>query len=149
MRNGAGRNSAMRGAQRSRSSNAWRITPASAYRILNLAPVVGADDALRRRLRPALEAMAAEISETVFLAVPSGGEVYFLDATESPRTLRAASQRRQCKPRVGSAIGLLFLAFIPALRRRMEATHADRVGPATAAEIDAIPARGHALDRAN
>lgn len=118
-------------------------------RILNLARVAGDDDALRQRLRPALEAMAAATAETVFLAVPSGDEVYFLDAIESTRTLRAASQRGQREPMAGSAIGLLFLALMPALRRRMFATHADRIGPGIAAEIEAIAARGHALDREN
>ncbi|MDT0684594.1 IclR family transcriptional regulator [Roseicyclus sp. F158] len=118
-------------------------------RILNLARVVGDDDALRHRLRPALEAMAAETSETVFLAVPSGDEVYFLDAIESRRALKAASQRGHREPMAGSAIGLLFLAFIPAIRKRMFDTHADRIGPGIAAEIDAIAERGYALDHEN
>lgn len=118
-------------------------------RILNLARVVGDDDALRSRLRPALEEMAARTSETVFLAVPSGDEVYFLDAIESPRTLRASSQRGERQPMAGSAIGLLFLAFLPALRRRMFEIHTPRIGPGIAAEIEAIAARGHALDREN
>ena len=46
-------------------------------RILNLARVAGNDGELRRRLRPVLERLAEEIGETVFLAVPSGDEVYF------------------------------------------------------------------------
>lgn len=118
-------------------------------RILNLARVVGDDDALRRRLRPVLEEMAARTFETVFLAVPSGDEVYFLDAIESPRTLRASSQRGERLPMAGSAIGLLFLAFLPALRRRMFEVHAHRIGPGIEAEIEVIAARGHALDREN
>ena len=85
----------------------------------------------------------------VFLAVPSGDEVYFLDAIESPRTLRASSQRGERQPMAGSAIGLLFLAFLPALRRRMFEIHTPRIGPGIAAEIEAIAARGHALDREN
>ena len=118
-------------------------------RILNLARVAGDDDALRRRLRSALETMATETSETVFLAVPSGDEVYFLDAIESPRALKAASQRGHREPMAGSAIGLLFLAFIPALRRRMFDTHANRIGTGIAAEINTIAERGYALDREN
>ncbi|MBY6091773.1 IclR family transcriptional regulator [Maritimibacter alkaliphilus] len=118
-------------------------------RILNLARVVGDDDALRRRLRPTLEQMAARTSETVFLAVPSGDEVFFLDAIESPRSLRASSQRGERLPMAGSAIGLLFLAFLPALRRRMFEVHAHRIGPGIEAEIGTIAARGYALDREN
>jgi len=118
-------------------------------RILNLARVAGDDDALRQYLRPALEAMAAKTAETVFLAVPSGDEVYFLDAIESTRTLKAASQRGDREPMAGSAIGLLFLAFIPTLRKRMFDAHADRIGPGIASEIDAIAERGYALDHEN
>ncbi|MCA0964705.1 IclR family transcriptional regulator [Salipiger bermudensis] len=118
-------------------------------RILNLARVVGDDDALRRRLRPTLEQMAARTSKTVFLAVPSGDEVFFLDAIESPRTLRASSQRGERLPMAGSAIGLLFLAFLPALRRRMFEVHAHRIGPGIEAEIGTIATRGQALDREN
>ena len=118
-------------------------------RILNLARVAGNDGELRRRLRPVLERLAEEIGETVFLAVPSGDEVYFLDAIESLHTLKAASQEGDREPMEGSAIGLLFLAHIPALRKRMLATHADRIGPGIESEIEAIGERGYALDLEN
>jgi IclR family acetate operon transcriptional repressor len=118
-------------------------------RILNLARVAGDDDALRQHLRPALEVMAARTTETVFLAVPSGDEVYFLDAIESTRALRATSQRGHREPMAGSAIGLLFLAFAPALRKRMFDAHADRIGSGIESEIDAIAERGYALDHEN
>lgn len=118
-------------------------------RILNLARVAGNDGALRRRLRPLLEEMAEQIGETVFLAVPSGDEVYFLDAIESLHTLKAASQEGHREPMEGSAIGLLFLAHIPALRKRMLQTHTDRIGPVIESEIDAIAERGYALDLEN
>ncbi|TPW26278.1 IclR family transcriptional regulator [Pararhizobium mangrovi] len=118
-------------------------------RILNLARVAGNDSGLRRTLRPALEAMAEQTGETVFVAVPSGDEVYFLDAIESLKPLKAASQEGQRTPMVGSAIGLLFLAHIPSLRRRMLGPHADRIGPSIDAEIDATAERGYALDQEN
>ncbi|MBP0617600.1 IclR family transcriptional regulator [Jiella mangrovi] len=118
-------------------------------RIQNLARVAGDDDRLRRDLRPALEAMTEETGETVFLAVPSGDEVYFLDAIESRQTLKAGSQAGERLPMAGSAIGLLFLALIPQIRNRMLQTHSDRIGPKLEAEIEAIAKRGYALDQEN
>ncbi|WP_019952652.1 IclR family transcriptional regulator [Kushneria aurantia] len=118
-------------------------------RILNIARIAGDDSGLRRRLRPHLEAMAAHSGETVFLAVPSGDEVFFLDAIESPEALRTASQQGERTPMEGSAIGLLFLAFMPMLRQRMLALHTDRIGSAITEEIESITARGYALDEQN
>lgn len=118
-------------------------------RILNLARIAGDDSVLRRRLRPRLEAMATEFGETVFLAVPSGDEVYFLDAIESLQTIRAASQEGERTPMAGSAIGLLFLALIPSLRRQMWRVHAERIGPSIEAGIAAISECGYALDEEN
>ncbi|SPJ32516.1 IclR family transcriptional regulator [Kushneria phyllosphaerae] len=118
-------------------------------RILNLARIAGDDSGLRRRLRPRLEAMAEASGETVFLAVPSGDEVFFLDAIESPQTLRASSQQGERTPMEGSAIGLLFLAFMPMLRQQLLSLHASRIGPGIVGEVDRIAARGYALDEEN
>ncbi|MBP0617773.1 IclR family transcriptional regulator [Jiella mangrovi] len=118
-------------------------------RIQNLARVAGDDDRLRRDLRALLEAMAEESGETVFLAVPSGDEVYFLDAIESRETLKAGSQSGERLPMAGSAIGLLFLAHIPRIRQRMLETHADRISLNLELEIEAIAQRGYALDQEN
>jgi IclR family acetate operon transcriptional repressor len=49
----------------------------------------------------------------------------------------------------GSGIGLLFLAFVPALRKRMFEAHADLIGSGIESEIDAIAERGYSLDHEN
>ncbi|RJS94922.1 IclR family transcriptional regulator [Salinisphaera sp. Q1T1-3] len=118
-------------------------------RILNLSRVVGDDRGLCRQLRPTLEAIARETGETVFVAVPSGDEVYFLDAIESQKPLRASSQAGERQPMAGSAIGLLFLALDPGLRRHGMDVHADRLGPSLDRTLETIAARGYALDQNN
>ncbi len=109
-------------------------------RILNIARVAGNDDRLRARLRPVLEALHSETEETVFLAVPSGDEIYFLDVIESPQLLRVRSQMGERVTMAGSAIGQLFLAHNPALRIRTSGA------AALDTELDRIAAHGYALD---
>ncbi|MDQ0472944.1 IclR family transcriptional regulator [Labrys wisconsinensis] len=118
-------------------------------RILNLARIAGDDGALRNRLRPALEAIAAKTGETVYLAVASGDEVYYLDAIESPQTLRTASPIGVRERLEGSAIGLVFLAFMPGLGQRVLATRADALGPDIRAEMENVARVGFALDLEN
>lgn len=118
-------------------------------RILNLARITGDDGALRTRLRPVLEAIAVKTGETVYLAVPSGDETYYLDAIESDRMLRTASPGEARLRLEGSAIGLVFLAFMPGLGKRVLATRADALGPDIQSQIDAVERVGFALDLEN
>lgn len=115
-------------------------------RILNLARIAGDDGALRARLRPVLEAIAEKTGETVYLAVPSGDETWYLDAIESGQTLRTACPVGVRERLEGSAIGLVFLAFMPGLGKRLLATRADALGPDIRARIDAVERVGFALD---
>ena len=115
-------------------------------RILTLTRVIGDDDALRSRLRPCLNAIAEKTRETVFVAVPCGKEVYFLDAIESDRPLKAASPLGQRSPMAGSAIGMIFLAFIPRLREALTSLHAEQRPAPMEAEIQQIYQQGYALD---
>ncbi len=111
-------------------------------RILNLARIAGDDGALRSRLRPALEAVARRTGEMVYLAVPSGDEVYYLDAIESSQPLRAgACPIGVREPLEGSAVGLVFLAFMPGLGKR--------VLPQILSKIKTVATRGFALDLEN
>jgi IclR family acetate operon transcriptional repressor len=111
-------------------------------RILNLARIAGDDGALRSRLRPALEALARRTGEMVYLAVPSGDEVCYLDAIEPcPIGVR--------EPLEGSAVGLVFLAFMPGLGKRVLASRADALGPQILSEIKTVATRGFALDLEN
>ncbi|WP_342659075.1 IclR family transcriptional regulator (plasmid) [Sphingomonas sp. NY01] len=114
--------------------------------ILNLARIAGDDGNLRRRLRPTLERIAVATGETVYLAVPSGDETYYLDCVESGAVLRTTSQTGMRERLEGSAIGLVFLAFLPGLGRRLLAARAEALGPAIVDEIAAVATRGYALD---
>jgi IclR family acetate operon transcriptional repressor len=117
-------------------------------RILNLARIAGDDGALRSRLRPALEAVARRTGEMVYLAVPSGDEVYYLDAIESSHALTAgACPIGVREPLEGSAVGLL--AFMPGLGKRVLASRADALGLHILSEIKTVATRGFALDLEN
>ncbi len=119
-------------------------------RILNLARIAGDDGALRSRLRPALEAVARRTGEMVYLAVPSGDEVHYLDAIESSQPLRAgACPIGVREPLEGSAVGLVFLAFMPGLGKRVLASRADALGPQILSKIKTVATRGFALDFEN
>lgn len=115
-------------------------------RVLNLARIIGDDNSLRTRLRPTLENIANKVSETVYLAVPSGDEVYYLDAIRSPQALKVGSPVGKRERLEGSAIGLVFLAFMPGLRNRVMATRADALGPCICDEIESVVKRGYGLD---
>lgn len=115
-------------------------------RIQNLARIAGDDGALRVRLRPVLEAIARTTRETVYLAVPSGDETWYLDAIESGQTLKTACPVGVRERLEGSAIGLVFLAFMPGLGKRVLATRADALGPDILSEIDKVERVGFALD---
>lgn len=109
-------------------------------RILNIARVAGNDAQLRERLRPVLEAMYEATAETVFLAVPSGDEIYFLDAIESRQLLHVAGQPGERVSMTGSAIGQLFLAHNASLRARTQ------VPPQMRQELDRVAREGFATD---
>ena len=119
-------------------------------RILNLARIAGDDGALRSRLRPALEAVARRTGEMVYLAVPSGDEVCYLDAIEASHALKAGACPIGIRePVEGSAVGLVFLAFMPGLGKRLLASRADALGPQILSEIKTVATRGFALDLEN
>lgn len=109
-------------------------------RILNIARVAGNDAELRETLRPKLEALFEMTGETVFLAVPSGDDIYFLDAIESRKLLHVAAQTGQRVTMIGSAIGQLFLAYNPSLRARTEISQDLR------RNVEDIARRGYAID---
>ena len=118
-------------------------------RIQNLARIAGDDGALRVRLRPVLEAIARKTGETVYLAVPSGDETYYLDAIESGQVLKTTSPAGVRERLEGSAVGLVFLAFMPGLGKRVLATRADALGPDILSEIAMVERAGFALDFEN
>ena len=68
---------------------------------------------IRRHARPVLESLAASLGETVHLAVLEGGTVRYLDAVESPRTLRVASRTGSVLAANCTASGKALLAELP------------------------------------
>ncbi len=63
--------------------------------------------------RPVLEATAAELGETLFLAGPRGGSLRVLDKVEGSGFLRAAPRVGEAVPLHATAVGKLVLAYAP------------------------------------
>ncbi len=101
----------------------------SAYRlgqqILNLSRTTGDDDALRRHARPLLSAVADRFGESVYLVVPCGNELYYLDGVEMPNNPTLHSRLGLREPLSGSAVGLVLGAFMPAVRHSLIARAQD------------------------
>nr|WP_194298778.1 IclR family transcriptional regulator [Acetobacter fallax] len=117
-------------------------------RILNLARIVGDDASLRDRMRPTLEAIAHESGATVYLGVPSGDEAAYLDILDPHAPDIAAARMHRRETLEGSAVGLVFLAFVPGLARRVMSTRANALDGDIPGEIETVRIRGYALDLA-
>ncbi|MFT8717802.1 IclR family transcriptional regulator [Acetobacter sp.] len=117
--------------------------------ILNLARIAGNDSATRAKLRPTMEAIARRTGHTAWLAVPAGDEVAYLDIVDfrHPEATSAPAPFREKLE--GSAVGLIFLAFIPGMAKRLAATAADMPDHATRERIEETRAKGYALDLEN
>jgi DNA-binding IclR family transcriptional regulator len=70
-------------------------------------------DPLVAAARPALEAEARALGETVFLTAARGGRIAVLEKAEGAGFLRAAPQVGATVPVHATAVGKLFLAFAP------------------------------------
>lgn len=115
-------------------------------RILNLARIAGDDHLLRDRIRPVLEIIAQESEATVYLGVPSGDETAYLDIVDLGDPNIAASRLMNREKLEGSAVGLVFLAFVPGLGQRVLTTRSNALNDATLAEIENVRIKGYALD---
>ncbi|GBQ63243.1 IclR family transcriptional regulator [Komagataeibacter swingsii] len=114
-------------------------------RILNLARIAGDDNALRARLRPVMLAIARDSGMTVYLAVPSGDEAAYLEVVECAGA--AMDGRPPLHEQLeGSAVGLVFLAFVPGLRKRVMATRVGALDAQALSRIEAVRAKGYAID---
>lgn len=115
-------------------------------RILNLARLMADDQTLRTRLRPVLEEIARTTQATVWLAVPSGDEASYLDIVNlhAPHSVTPELFNRQVL--AGSAVGLVFQAFVPGLGRRVLSRCPPAQYAAHLASIEAVRAQGYALD---
>jgi DNA-binding IclR family transcriptional regulator len=111
---------------------------------------------LPERVRPALEALRAELEETVDLAVLDGPQLRFVDQLPAPHRLRAVSAVGEAFPLHCTANGKALLAALPRERAlALLPARLPRFTPATivsraalVAELDAIAATGGlAFDR--
>jgi len=135
------------------------VVPASPNGRVRLGPMLARLAAasrgdLRDELHPSLQRLAAEVGETVDLAVLEGANVRFLDQIPAPHRLRAVSSVGETFPAHCTANGKALLAALPRdqaerlLPRRLTAytprTIASR--PALWAELDAVRDAGVAYD---
>lgn len=115
-------------------------------RIMNLARIVGDDARLRASFRPILEMIAARSAESVYLAVPSGDQVFYIDGIDAGDPNRSSNRIGARQSLEGSAIGTVFLAFVPELRERILSVNAALPPSQNAKEIEAARVRGFAVD---
>lgn len=87
--------------------------------IQNISRATGDDNALKGLLRPTLHRIAEKSKETVYLAVLNGDEVCCLDAVETTQMRTRPIGERE--PVSRSAVGQIFLAFVPGLFERLKA----------------------------
>lgn len=115
-------------------------------RILNLARIMGDDHLLRDKVRPILEAIARDSKATVYLGVPSGDETAYLDIVDLEDPNIAASRLKNREKLEGSAVGLVFLAFVPGLGQRVLTTRANALNDNILTDIENVRIKGYALD---
>ncbi|MER6170380.1 IclR family transcriptional regulator [Streptosporangium sp. NPDC001681] len=108
-------------------------------------PRVEAEQALRARVRPVLEAIARQTGETTYLAFAAGTDYLCADAVLSTEPLHLTVTAGEREPLLGTAIGHALLADDAALAARIESNdpaawtrHAESVRDAHA--------RGFAID---
>lgn len=114
---------------------------------------VGNRIGLRAQALPHMNALAAEIGETVHLAIPDGNSVVLIERIDSPHPVRAVAPLGARSPLHASSNGKAVLAFVPQeqaneyLARNLEAltsktiTNAERLKK----ELDAVRNRGYAV----
>lgn len=130
-----------------------------AYRLGGLALVIGAramgDLDLRRAARPHLEQLVAETGETVHLSLLSEDKALCIDKLDASRSMRMASFIGFLDPLHCSGVGKALLAFqdepvrndlLARLRFEPHTPHTITDRPGLVAQIEAIRARGYAID---
>lgn len=100
---------------------------------------------LRKRARPALEALWKETGESVLLNVPDGGRFIVIDVLESPHYLRAAPPVGLVVPAKASATAW---AMLPYMASEQQLEFLDEPPDATMLrEFSETVARGYAISR--
>jgi IclR family acetate operon transcriptional repressor len=130
----------------------WQLS----YRLLQIVGVQLERTSLPRLARPYLEQLAAETRETVFLAVPSRGEIVYLDKVQTDLQLQLNVELGTRRPMHATGLGKAILAFLPEVEReQFLATapfpafteHTITSRDVLAADVALVRARGYALDQ--
>ena len=133
-----------------------RGTYTPGMRLVRMAHAAWAQSSLAPIARPHLDALSAEVDETVHLAQLDGGHVLYVDKRRASRPVVMYSQAGKVGPAYCTGVGKAMLAFLPepdldaALAQQSwhRFTPATIVGPeAMRAELAGIREDGHALDR--
>jgi DNA-binding IclR family transcriptional regulator len=136
--------------------DADRQTYGLGVRLLRLAHAAWAQSSIAPLARPHLDALSAEVGETIHLAQLDQGQVLYVDKRNARRPVEMFSQAGKVGPAYCTGVGKAMLAHLPpeALDRALER---QSFHPFTAqtldtpakllAELDAIRQRGYALDR--
>lgn len=136
--------------------DAERGTYAPGLRLVRLAHAAWATSSLAPLARVHLDALAAATGETVHLAQLDMGQVLYVDKRNAARPVEMFSQAGKVGPAYCTGVGKAMLAFLdpPALEAALARQSFHRFTPETLdspaalrAELAAIRARGHALDR--
>jgi len=130
----------------------WQLS----YRLLQIVGIQLERTSLPRLARPYLEQLAAETRETVFLAVPSRGEIVYLDKVQTDLQLQLNVELGTRRPMHATGLGKAILAFLPEVEQaQLLATapfpaYTEKTitnGDALSAELVLVRERGYALDQ--
>ena len=133
-----------------------RQTYAPGLRLVRLAHAAWQSASLAPVARPYLEALSAEVGETVHLAQLDGGQVLYVDKINAREPLHMYSQAGKVGPAYCTGVGKAMVAFLseaeqePILRQQSYhpfTAHTLASPSDLRAELSAIAERGHAYDR--
>lgn len=130
----------------------WQLS----YRLLQIVGIQLERTNLPRLARPYLEQLAAETRETVFLAVPSRGEIVYLDKVQIDLQLQLNVELGTRRPMHATGLGKAILAFLPEVEQAQflaaapfqaftERTITESI--LLQAELEAVRSAGYAIDQ--
>lgn len=111
---------------------------------------------LRRSARPVIERLAAEVRDTVHLAVLDEGDVVYIDKIDSPARIQMISRVGGRAPAHCTGVGKVLLAYLPndEVRRIATSKGLPAFTPATITNVEELLAhlatirqRGYAIDQ--
>jgi DNA-binding IclR family transcriptional regulator len=138
------------------SYDAERQTYALGMRLVRLAHTAWAQSSLAPLARPHLDALSAELGETIHLAQLDQGQVLYVDKRNAAQPVEMFSSAGKVGPAYCTGVGKAMMAYLPpeALEQALNRQSFYQFTPHTyanreelQAELAAIRARGYAFDR--